>query len=83
MSSEKNTEMGLAYRNRVANFVQKMSVKPALINNYKSNPETGKSSHLINESKLTSFSIDPSKTRTGQDLGNQMQRRLGDSIIHT
>ena len=75
--------MGLSYRNRVAGFIQRMSVKPATIDNYKSNPETGRSSNLINESKLTSFSIDPAKTRSGVSANNALQLRLGDSIMHT
>ena len=55
MLAEKNSEMGLSYRNRVATFVQKMSMKPEAIVNYKSNPETNRSSNLTNDSKLASF----------------------------
>ena len=75
--------MGLSYRNRVATFVQKMSMKPETIVNYKSNPDTNRSSNQINESKLAPFQIDPAKTRMGYTQSGALQLRLGDSIIHT
>ena len=61
--------MGLAYRNRVAAFVHKMSSNPIPIAKYKSNPfYKGVGKPVPDETKkITAFALDPTTTRTGFD----------------
>ena len=67
--TDRNEKLGLQYRNRIAKFVNKMSHTPKSIVNYKSNPLARDAN--ADESKLTTFAVDPTLTRTGMVSWNQ------------
>ena len=73
--------MGLAYRNRVAEFVNQMSSKPIQITPYKSNPfYKGVGKPFPDEmKKITAFALDPTTTRTGIDFN--LKPQFGSTIV--
>jgi len=58
-----------------------MSHKPKIVEPYKSNPTARGVG--VNDKKITTFAYEPSKTRTGLNLNEEIKQRIGDSIMHT